>query len=221
MRHLYGAVLAVVLAAAVFFAGSWGYIRLGQVGMPATSGSLFSDHTILYAMGALLGTGLLAGLLIAIPWVSPLASGLPGLVLLGWTGLYLGNVHDALRFIPLKDYDYGLGFQLLLINGVLALAGLAMVIPMFVPSRWVRPSIQSALLQPSYDGQGAMPDALTETYQQGFASPAGFTSPGSFANPDPAPGNSGLFSDWSQTSPQPPVDPPRRSQAPWGPADYQ
>jgi hypothetical protein len=217
MRHLYGAVLAIALAAAVFFAASWGNYKLGAAGLPTTNGSLFSDHTILGAMGALLGTGLLAGLLITIPWVSPLASGLPGLALLGWTGLYLGNVHDALRFIPLKGYDYGLGFQALLISGVLGLAGIAMIIPMFIPSRWIRPvTPQSGLLQPSFESPVGLSDALTETYQ-GYVSPAGYNQTGGF---DQAPGNAGLLSDWSQTSPQAPVDPPHRSQAPWGPADY-
>ena len=35
-------------------------------------------------------------------------------------------------------------------------------------------------------------------------------------------GDSSLLSDWTQTTPQPQVDPRAsgRSQAPWGPADY-
>ena len=41
--------------------------------------------------GALLAVGLAAGLLMVIPWVSPLAAGLPGLVLVAWTALYVST----------------------------------------------------------------------------------------------------------------------------------
>lgn len=74
----------------------------------------------------------------AVPWVSPLAAGLPGLALLALTGLYLARVHQAVQLIPLRTRPYGLGFEALLFNGLLAAAGLAMVVPLFVPSRWRR-----------------------------------------------------------------------------------
>ena len=51
--------------------------------------------------------GLLAGLLIAVPRISPLAAGLPGLALLAWTGLYLFSVRRAVQYIPLKTHPYG------------------------------------------------------------------------------------------------------------------
>src|SRR5579863_2041857 len=140
MRHLVGVILAIVMAAAIFFAASWGYLkllnwRLSSTVLPA-GGSLIHDHAVLEGFGALLGVGLLAGLLIAMPWISPLAAGLPGLALLGWTGLYLFSVRHAVQYIPLKSKPYGAGFEAMLFDGVLALAGLAMVIPLFVPSRW-------------------------------------------------------------------------------------
>ena len=141
MRHLVGVVLAIVLAAAVFFAASWGYLKLliGPAGpgtLPAGGGSLLHHHAVLEGFGALLGVGLLAGLLIAVPRISPLAAGLPGLALLAWTGLYLFSVRRAVQYIPLKTHPYGTGFEAMLFDGVLALAGLAMIIPLFVPSRW-------------------------------------------------------------------------------------
>ena len=86
-------------------------------------------------MAALLAVGLVAGLLIVIPWVSP---GLPGLALLALTSLYLASVRRAVHLIPLKTHIYGQGFEAVLLNGVLALAGLALVIPLFIPSRWRR-----------------------------------------------------------------------------------
>ena len=42
----------------------------------------------------------------------------------------------ALAWIPLQSHAYGLGFRALLLSGMLALIGLAMIIPMFLPGRW-------------------------------------------------------------------------------------
>lgn len=206
MRHVYGAALAIVMAAAVFFAGSWAYLRLLRLpggALPAGGGSLVHNHAVLEGFGVLLAVGLLAGLLIAIPWISPLASGLPGLALLGWTGLYLFSVRNAIRLIPLKRYDYGAGFEALLFDGVLAAVGLAMVVPMFIPSRWVRRA--AARPVPAFDPfPAAMPTVdLTQTY----------------APPSDTVVDSGLLADWDRTRPQAQIDPgpppPGQSQPPW------
>ena len=202
MRHLLGVVLAIVLAAAIFFAASWGYLKLlirpARLGaLPAGGGSLLHDRAVLEGFGALLAIGLVAGILIAVPRISPLASGLPGLVLLAWTGLYLFSVRRAVHYIPLKTRAYGTGFEAMLFDGVLALAGLVMIIPLFVPSRWRRGRVAASPPAPDV----GYPDLeSTQTMH----------------------GNSGLLSDWTQTTPQPQVDPGAsgRSQAPWGPADY-
>jgi hypothetical protein len=209
MRHLTGVVLAIVLAAAVFFAASWGYLKLligpaGLGALPGGGGSLLHNHAVLEGFGALLGAGLIAGLLIAVPRISPLAAGLVGLALLAWTGLYLFSVRRAVQYIPLKTQLYGRGFEAMLFDGVLALAGLAMIIPLFVPSRWrSRPVVTSP--PPPYAGSTAtFPDLqATQTMHA----------------------EGGLLSDWTRTGPQPQADPngPGASgspQAPWGPADY-
>jgi hypothetical protein len=203
MRHLLGVVLAIVLAAAIFFAASWGYLKLligpARLGvLPAGGGSLLHTRAVLEGFGALLAIGLLAGILIAVPRISPLASGLPGLVLLAWTGLYLVSVRRAVHYIPLKTRTFGTGFEAMLFAGVLALAGLVMIIPLFVPSRWRRGRVAAS--PPSAPDVGYPDLESTQTMH----------------------GNSGLLSDWTQTTPQPQVDPgaPGRSQAPWGPADY-
>jgi hypothetical protein len=211
MRHLVGVVLAIVMAAAVFFAASWGYLRLGlgsaRLGtLPGGGGSLFSDRSLIEGFGAVLGVGLLAGIMMAVPWISPLAAGLPGLALLGWTGFYLANVRRAVQYIPLKTHSYGMGFEAMLFDGVLAMAGLAMIIPLFVPSRWRRPRVAVvAAPGPYLDPSATSPDlAATQTIA----------------------GDGGLLSDWTHTQthpqPQPQVDPnaPNQPQAPWGPADY-
>src|SRR6201995_4543223 len=143
MRHVTGVALAVVMAVALFFAGSWGYLKLlgspARSGvLPAAGGSLIHQHAVLEGCGALLAVGLLAAVLAVAPAVSPLAAGLPGLALLGWTGLYLASAQRAVRYIPLRPGPFGTGFEALLFDGVLALAGLVMVVPLFVPSRWRR-----------------------------------------------------------------------------------
>jgi hypothetical protein len=146
MRHRIGIALAAVMTAELFFLGGWGYLRvLGMPApgeqlahLPAGGGSLTADHRLLAGLAVLAGTGLLIGVLIAMPQVSPLAVGLPGVLLLGWTGLYLINVRQAVDLIPLRADDFGAGFEAMLLNGTLAAFGCAMIIPMFVPSRWRR-----------------------------------------------------------------------------------
>jgi hypothetical protein len=144
MRHRIGMVLAVIMTAVLFFPGAWGYLRLlrlpasaGQLShLPGGGGSLIADKHVLVALAAIAGTGLLAGILIAVPRISPLAAGLPGLLVLGWTGLYLVNVRQAVDLIPLRSDPFGAGFEAMLFNGILGAAGLAMIAPMLVPSRW-------------------------------------------------------------------------------------
>ena len=202
MRHLIGVALAIVMAAAVFFAGSWGYLKLlsgsAKGTLPAGSGSLIHDHAVLEGFGVLLAVGLLAGILMVLPMISPLAAGLPGLALLAWTGLYLFSVRRAIQYIPLKSQTYGVGFQNLLFDGVLALAGLALIIPLFVPSRWRLTQVTSA------GAPYETPDAT-----------AGYPA----YQDTQTLGDGGIMSDWTQTRPQPRVNPGGLSQAPWGPAD--
>jgi hypothetical protein len=140
VRHLYGTALAIVMLAVMFFAGAWGYFQLlrqpAASGLPAGGGSLLSDSTLLLGLAAMLATAVLAGLLVVVPWFSPLAAGLPGLLLLAWTGLYLASVNRAVQLIPLRSHAFGAGTEALLVNGILGVAGAVLVFPLFVPSRW-------------------------------------------------------------------------------------
>ena len=133
MRHLIGLALAIALAAALFFGGGWGAEHVAalaghSVGLPSRPG--------LIGLGAALATGAFLGILLVVPAVSPLATGLPGLALLGWTALLALSPHRALAWIPLQGHAFGAGFRVLLLTGTLALLGAAMIIPMFLPSRW-------------------------------------------------------------------------------------
>ena len=164
MRHVIGFALAVALAAAIFFAATWGYLRLlripvvngGAPTLPADGGSLLHDANVLYAFAALAGTALFAGICLVIRRISPLAAGLPGLVLIALTVLYGVNVERAVRYIPLKSDAFGDGFEAMLFNGLLAAAGVVLVVPLFVPSRWrsqANPADQSGAGRYSRPGQ--------------------------------------------------------------------
>jgi hypothetical protein len=191
MRHLIGILLAVVMAAVLFFAGAWGYLRLTALTtplsrLPAGGGSLLSDHRMLAGLAAVAGAGLLAGVLLAVPRISPLAAGLPGLLLLGLTVLYLVSVRHAVQLIPLKSHPYGAGFEAMLVHGILGAAGLAMIIPMFVPSRWRarRTPEPEVIGDPEYlPGFGGITEPLLS------ADPASYPDQGAQAGPAvPLPG---------------------------------
>lgn len=133
MRHLTGLILAIALGATLFFGAGWGFTHLTSL---AVEGTGLTSATGLIALSALAATGLFLGILIAVRAISPLASGLPGLVLLAWSALLAVREHQALRWIPLQDHAFGAGYRALLVTGVLALLGAAMIVPLFIPARW-------------------------------------------------------------------------------------
>jgi hypothetical protein len=134
MRHVTGFILAVVMAAALFFGGGWGVSRIVALQGPAPA--LQSVPGAL-ALGALAGTGLLLGILLAVPGISPLGAGLPGILLLAWSGWLVVSPRRATALIPLHGTAYA-GFATLLVSGILLLTGAVMIVPLFVPSRWRR-----------------------------------------------------------------------------------
>src|SRR5262245_24900377 len=133
MRHLIGFILAIALGAALFLGAGWGFTHLTSL---AAQGTGLTSPTGLMALSALAATGLFLGIVIAVRAVSPLAPGLPGLVLLAWSALLAVREHQALRWIPLQDHAFGAGYRALLVSGVLALLGAAMIVPLFIPARW-------------------------------------------------------------------------------------
>lgn len=138
MRHVTGFLLALAMSAALFFGAGWGIARFAvlQAGH-GTSGLVAwtSLHNVL-PLAALLGTGLLLGILLAVRRVSALAAGLPGLALLGWSAMLLLRGRQALSYLPMAGSQQAAGFTVLLTSGALALAGAVMIIPLFMPSRW-------------------------------------------------------------------------------------
>ena len=135
MRHLLGVVFAVAMGAALFFGAGWGIARI--MAMHARGANIATAPGLI-ALAAVLGTGLLLGILMGAPGISPLGPGLPGLGLLAWSALLVLSAPRALRLIPLHGHSFATGFGSMLTTGTLALAGIMMVIPLFVPSRWRR-----------------------------------------------------------------------------------
>jgi hypothetical protein len=135
MRHMLGVLLAVIMGAALFFGSGWGIARI--MALHAQGENIATAHG-LTALAAILGTGLLLGILMAAPGISPLGAGLPGIGLLAWSALLVLSARRAGQLIPLRGHSFATGFGLMLSTGILALAGIMMVIPLFVPSRWRR-----------------------------------------------------------------------------------
>lgn len=198
MRHLIGIALAVVLSAAVFFGGAWGYYRLfmrngpgSAWSLPAGGGGFIGNATVMLGLGAVVGTALLAGLLLMIPRVSPLATGLPGLGLLAWTVLYLLSPGRMVHYIPLKGHSFGFGFAALGTTGILGAAGIVFLMPLFVPSRWRR-----------------IPDDEDDEYDDGLIEATSVTSPSPGALP---------AGDWKTTTI---IEPTRAARKPGDPAGW-
>jgi hypothetical protein len=151
MRHLVGVILAVALAATILFAGAWGVGRIlvlrGAVTATGTSQALTTQRG-LFAVGAVLATGLVIGIFLAVPGISPLATGLPGIVLVAWSTLVVLHNQYATRYLPLPKTHFGTGFTFLLFSGILGMIGAAMVIPLAIPSRWRRPVYEDDELDP-------------------------------------------------------------------------
>ena len=143
MRHVIGLGLAIVMILVMFFVSAWGYRRLlslpSSTTLPAQGGSLLSHHGVLAGVAAVAATGLAVGILAVWPRISPLAAGLPGLLLIAWTVLYVVSVRRAVELIPLRTLSFGFGWEGMLFSGILGGAGLAMIVPMLVPSRWRGP----------------------------------------------------------------------------------
>src|SRR5579875_833465 len=134
MRHLIGFLLALAALAALYFGAARGVTEILALRGAAGRGWPPLGHGLTSTPGLLA----LGGLLVAVRRISALASGLPGAVLLGWSALYVLRGGEALRYLPLRGSSFGAGAAYLVGNGALALAGAAMIVPLFLPSRWRR-----------------------------------------------------------------------------------
>jgi len=135
MRHVLGVVLAMITGVALFLAAGWGVAEITSL---RSRGMILTTPHGLVALAAVLAVGMLLGILLAVPGVSPVGTGLPGILLLGWSALLAVSAQRAIRLIPLQDHSFAAGFGTMLTTGVLVLVGAVMIVPLFVPSRWRR-----------------------------------------------------------------------------------
>ncbi|RJL31605.1 hypothetical protein [Bailinhaonella thermotolerans] len=134
MRHLVGFLVGLVVAAVLLFGAGWGQQRVAPGPQPPVNNAL-GDTRLLLAFAALAGAGLVLGLVVA-GRVSPLATLVPALALLGWTGYFLLDRAGAIRLVPVSEATPGM--LALLGGGIYTLLGAALLIPVFMPSRWRR-----------------------------------------------------------------------------------
>ncbi|MFC7587039.1 hypothetical protein ACFQYP_27435 [Nonomuraea antimicrobica] len=139
MRHLAGLLIGLVVTAAVLGGGGWAV----QQALANAGATPPDEQKTWIALGAMAAVGLVVGLVTA-GRVSPVATFIPSMVLLAWTVVYALDVNRALSFIPTEPSvnqiirDAGLGDRTMLTTGVFALLGVALFIPVLMPSRWSR-----------------------------------------------------------------------------------
>ncbi|WP_067179661.1 hypothetical protein [Microtetraspora niveoalba] len=142
MRHFFGLLLGALLAAVLLFGGGWAAQELvrGAVSNVNPSG----DSRMLIALGVVAVVGLLLGLVLA-GRVSPLAAFVPSIALLAWTVVYALDVTRAAGLAPTATslheevVQAGRGMVTLLSTGVYGALGVALFLPVLMPSRWAGP----------------------------------------------------------------------------------
>ncbi|MDH2429501.1 hypothetical protein [Sphaerisporangium sp. TRM90804] len=146
MRHFLGLLLGVVVTAVLLAGAGWASQDAARGLVSVASGAANAvdpvrDTRALVGIGGMLVAGLVLGLVLA-GRVSPLATFVPSMVLLAWTVVYALDVSRALSLAPTGAsldpmiVQAGRGMQDLLGTGVFALAGLALFVPVLMPSRW-------------------------------------------------------------------------------------
>ncbi|QYC42545.1 hypothetical protein Nocox_24710 [Nonomuraea coxensis DSM 45129] len=144
MRHLGGFLIGVVVTAAVLAGGGWAVTQAAAQAAAQATAPPPDNQKLWIALGAMAAVGLVYGLVVA-GRISPLATFVPSMALLAWTVVYALDPGRALSLVPAEPSvnqivrEAGAGAQTLLTTGVLALLGVALFIPVLMPSRWSRP----------------------------------------------------------------------------------
>lgn len=142
MRHVFGFVFGFLVAGILLLGTGWA--TQGAVRRPEDAVALLGHTPVLVGLGAMGAVGLVFGLVLA-GRVSPMAVFVPSIVLLCWTVVYVLDVDRALSLVPDAPglppdlLRAGQGMQTLLTSGVYAMMGIALFIPVLMPSRWARP----------------------------------------------------------------------------------
>ncbi|GAA4082409.1 hypothetical protein [Nonomuraea soli] len=139
VRHFAGLLVGLVVSAILLGGGGWAVYQATASALASPPGG----RPMWIALGAMAAVGLVLGLVMS-GRISPLATFVPSMVLLAWTVVYVLDINRALSFIPKEPSvhqllrEAGLGNQTLLTTGVYALLGVALFLPVLMPSRWAR-----------------------------------------------------------------------------------
>lgn len=142
MRHVIGFLLGIFVTAALLFGTGWA--AQGAVLGATTLVAPVNEGKIMAALGAMAAVGLVFGL-VMVARLSPLTVFVPSITLLAWTVVYILDVPRALNLAPVASNLHedlvraGQGMQTLLAAGVYLLLGIALFIPVLMPSRWAGP----------------------------------------------------------------------------------
>ncbi|MBG0817773.1 hypothetical protein [Planomonospora sp. ID82291] len=143
MRHVFGLLIGLVVTAVLLLGAGWAAAEMGLALQPAqgVAPPVAGTGQNWAAPAAMAGIGLLLGLVV-VGRVSPVASFIPSLVLLSWTVVYVLDAGRGLGFLPVNPTFHeallqaGRGMRILLTTGVYALVGVALFLPVLLPSRW-------------------------------------------------------------------------------------
>ncbi|WP_433256559.1 hypothetical protein ACQPYK_17825 [Streptosporangium sp. CA-135522] len=140
MRHFFGLLVGLVMTAVLLFGGGW---AAQEAAASATALTGESGPRIWTMLGVMAAIGLLFGLVVA-GRISPMATFVPSMVLLSWNVVYaldVGRAGGLLSDVVSLHQDLApiaRGMGLLLAGGVYALLGVALFVPVLMPSRWAR-----------------------------------------------------------------------------------
>ncbi|WP_246609568.1 hypothetical protein [Nonomuraea rhizosphaerae] len=131
--------IGIVVTVALLGGGGWAV----QQALTSAAANPAGGQKMWIALGAMAAVGLVVGLVVA-GRVSPVATFVPSMVLLAWTVVYSLDVNRALSLVPDEPSvnqiirDAAFGARTMLTTGVLAMLGVALFIPVLMPSRWAR-----------------------------------------------------------------------------------
>ncbi len=135
MRHVIGFLAGLVLAPVLLLGSGWAFTRIGGLGGGETA---FLTTSGLLTLAGLFGLALLLGLIMVPPRLTPLLPGITGMSLVAFTAVNVlrPELFERLPSVP------GLGGALTLTGlGLYLPLAFALVMPMFVGSRWVRETV--------------------------------------------------------------------------------
>jgi hypothetical protein len=131
MRHFLGFLLGLVLAPLLALGAGWGASKFTELSVTLREHASAEQWA---GLAALVGIGLVIGLLASAPWISPVAPLIVGLVYVGYSGFYAAAPRTALD--PLPNNDAARYVMQMLGVGVVALVGGALLVSAFMPARW-------------------------------------------------------------------------------------